>query len=89
MVTVIRRNYQLTLPAQVRKILHLKVGDVIEVKAKEGKIVLIPRKTIDPEQAYFWSKEWQEGEREVEENLRKGKVHKAADIEQLLKSLKK
>ncbi len=89
MVTLIRKNYQLTLPASIRKRLHLKVGDVVEVTEKEGKIVLIPKKTIDPDQAYFWSKQWQEAEREVEDNLRKGKIHKAENVEELLKGLKK
>ena len=89
MVTLIRKNYQVTLPAKVRQSLHLKVGDVIEVRAKEGRIILIPKRTIDPEQAYFWSKEWQEAEGQVEENLRHGKVHKAASVEQLLKDLKR
>lgn len=88
MVTLIRKNYQLTLPASVRKRLRLKVGDVVEVTEKGGKIVLIPKKIIDSEQAYFWSKDWQEAEREVEEDLRKGRVHKATDVEQLLKGLK-
>ena len=88
MVALIRKNYQLTLPAKVRKSLHLKVGDVVEIKEKDGKIVLIPKKIIDPTQAYFWTKEWQEGEQEVEEDIRKGRVHKAANVEKLLKGLK-
>jgi len=88
MVTLIRRNYQVTLPAKLRKRLQLKVGDVVEITEKGGNIILVPKKTIDPEQAYFWSKEWQEAEREVEEDLRKGRVHKASDVEELLKNLK-
>jgi len=88
MVTLIRKNYQLTLPTKIRKHLHLKVGDVVELKEKRGMILLIPKKTVDPDQAYFWSKEWQAAEQDVEENLRKGKVHKAANVEELLKDLK-
>lgn len=27
-----------------------------------------------PEQAYFWSKKWQEGEREVDEEIERGEI---------------
>ncbi len=35
---------------------------------------MVPKKLIDADQAWFWSREWQEGEREVDEDLRAGRV---------------
>jgi len=46
-------------------------------------------KRIDPEQAYFWTKEWQEGEREADEDIKAGRVSKAFDTaEEAVKALK-
>lgn len=46
-----------------------------------------PIKFTDPSQAYFWTKEWQKGEREVDEEIRKGHIHKIKSIKALIKSL--
>jgi len=41
------RNGQLTLPAQFRKILELKQGDLLNVGLEEDKIVLKPVTTVE------------------------------------------
>lgn len=72
----IRKKYQITLPVSIRKqISHLiEVGDVIEAEVKENKIVLYPKKLIDPEQGWFWTEEWQEDEKKVDEDIKAGRV---------------
>ena len=89
MVMQIRRNFQVTLPAAIRKRLHLNIGDILETKVQEGKIIIVPKKTIEASQAWFWSKEWQEAEREAEANLRAGKVKKFKNVEDLIRDLDK
>ncbi len=89
MVLQIRRNFQITLPAAIRKRLHLRIGDILETTLKEGKIIIAPKKTIDAEQAWFWSKEWQEAEREAEEDIKAGGVRKFKNVEELIKDLDK
>ncbi len=89
MVTQIRRNFQITLPAIIRKRLGLKIGDLVETTVKEGKIILIPKKTIDAEQSWFWSKDWQEAEKEADADLKTGKVKKFKTVEDLIKNLDK
>ncbi len=89
MVLQIRRNFQITLPAAVRKRLHLRIGDILETTLKDGKIIIAPKKTIDAEQAWFWSKEWQEAEREAEEDIKAGRVKKFKNVEELIKDLDK
>jgi hypothetical protein len=37
--------------------------------------VLRVKKLVDKEQAWFWTRRWQEGEREAEEDIRAGRVH--------------
>jgi AbrB family looped-hinge helix DNA binding protein len=87
MVTLIRQNYQITLPASIRRQLGLKIGDVIEALVKENQIILTPKKTIDADQAYFWTKEWQEGEHQASEDIRKGRVKKFKTMKSLIEEL--
>ena len=35
---------------------------------------MVPKRVIDAGQAWFWSSEWQEGEREVQEDLGAGRL---------------
>ena len=83
----IRQNFQITLPSGIRKKLHLKVGDLLETEVKDGLVIIRPKKTVDAEQAWFWSKEWQGAEKEVEADLRAGKVKKFKNVEDLIKDL--
>jgi len=89
MVMQIRRNFQITLPAAIRKRLHLNVGDILETELKDDKIIIVPKKTIDAEQAWFWTKKWQEAEGEAEDDLKSGKVKKFKTVEELIEDLDK
>ena len=89
MVLQIRRNFQITLPAAIRKRLNLNIGDILETKVQEGKIIIVPKKTIDAQQTWFWTKEWQEAEKEAELDLKAGRVRKFRNIEELIKDLDK
>lgn len=89
MVLQIRRNFQVTLPSSIRKGLGVGVGDILEAEVKDGRIILSPKKVVDAEQAYFWTKSWQEGEREAERDIRAGKAKKFKDIGELLDHLDK
>jgi AbrB family looped-hinge helix DNA binding protein len=70
----ITRNFQVSIPKEVRDRLHLEEGDFVEVEERDGEIVMVPKKLIDAGQAWFWSREWQEGEREVDEDIHAGRV---------------
>jgi len=54
----IKRHFQITLPASLRKKLNLEEGDFMEAVIKDNTIVLRPQKLIDSNQAWFWSKRW-------------------------------
>ena len=55
------RNFQVSIPKRVRDALGLKEGDFVEVEERDGAIVMLPKKLIDADQAWFWSPEWQRG----------------------------
>ena len=44
-----------------------------------------PPKIIDPEQAYFWTEEWQKGERQADEDIKAGRVKHFDTVEEALK----
>jgi len=66
----LRGNGQLTLPSVIRKQASVQEGDTFEVTVDDdGAIRLVPKVIIDRSQAYFWTKRWQDGERETDEDL--------------------
>ena len=83
-------KHQITIPKEIFESLHLKVGDFVETTIKNNAVVLIPQKLVPKDQEWFWTKEWQEMEREADKAVAKGKVSgpfsKASDA---LKALKK
>lgn len=56
---------QVTLSADVMKKLRLKQGDFLEIQATEDGVQLVPQRLIPRDQAWYWTKEWQEMEREA------------------------
>jgi len=70
----VTRNFQVSIPKEIRQALQLEEGDLIEVEERDGQIVMVPKKLIDADQAWFWSAEWQRGERQAEEDIRRGRV---------------
>ncbi|MDO8615963.1 MAG: AbrB/MazE/SpoVT family DNA-binding domain-containing protein [Dehalococcoidia bacterium] len=70
----ITRNYQVSIPKEVREALGLQEGDYVEVQERDGEIVMVPKRLIDAGQAWFWAPDWQKGERDVDDELRAGKT---------------
>ena len=83
----IRKRFQITIPRRIREKLKIGVGDVVEMAIRNGKIILSPKKLIDSGQAYFWTKGWQEGEREAEEDIKAGRVKVFENVGDLLNDL--
>lgn len=72
----VRKKAQVTLPQSVRQALNIAEGDFLDVRVNDGEIVLRVKKLVDKEQAYFWTRRWQEGERKAEEDIRAGRIHR-------------
>lgn len=76
-----------------------KVINIPKEIAKKGDLVLIPRKEyerlleiskiIPKDQLWFWTKEWQKREKEVEEDIKAGRIlGPFSSGKELLRSLK-
>jgi len=85
----VTRHGQITLPASVRRELGIEEGDLLEIEVLDERAVLVPKKLVDKSQAYFWTKKWQEGEIEAEEDIKAGRVKAFDSVEELIKDLDK
>ncbi|MBI3333846.1 MAG: AbrB/MazE/SpoVT family DNA-binding domain-containing protein [Candidatus Omnitrophica bacterium] len=68
-------KHQVTLPKEVVRQARLSPGDPLEVIYEDDAIILRPQVHVPRSQAYFWTKEWQAGEREADEAIRTDRVH--------------
>lgn len=87
MLLTVRKNAQITLPAGIRKKAHIEEGDILEAEVRGDEIVLTPKKLIDKSQAWFWTEEWQKGEREADADIAAGRVKEFDNVEDLIKDL--
>lgn len=69
----ISSKYQITIPARLREELHIEAGDIVEFERQEDCLILKLKKLVDKSQAWFWTEEWQEAEREADEDLKAGR----------------
>lgn len=74
---------QLTIPKEIIEQLGIKPGDYVEATRKNRSIVITPS-----EDAWFWSKEWQEKEREADEALAHGDYQDFDDVAELIRDLR-
>ncbi len=84
----LKTKAQLTLPVKIRRALGLERGDYLEANLQDDKIILTPIKAINKSEAWFWSKEWQAGERQVDEDLKAGRYTDYSNPKDFLDSLK-
>ncbi|NPV53935.1 MAG: AbrB/MazE/SpoVT family DNA-binding domain-containing protein [Firmicutes bacterium] len=89
MTIQIQKRFLVRIPPDVRKELGLKEGDHLEARVEGGRLVLVPMKTLPADQAWFWTEEWQKGEREADEDIRLGRVIKCKSVNDLVRELER
>ncbi len=67
-------KHQITIPKEVFSSLNLEVGDFLDTRVQDNTIVLIPKKLVAKDQEWFWTKDWQEREKEADEAIAKGEI---------------
>jgi antitoxin PrlF len=84
----LRRKGQVTLPAEVRDALHVGEGDELEFTVTESGDVLLRGMTVIPaDQRWFWTDQWQAGEREAAAQIAAGQVAAFPDAETMFADL--
>jgi AbrB family looped-hinge helix DNA binding protein len=86
--TTLRAKGQITLPDDVRRAAHLEEGDLLDAEITPEGILLRPQKLIDATQAWFWTTEWQVGERDADADRAAERISTFASGDELLDSLR-
>lgn len=85
---LMRRKNQLTLPREVTEALHIREGDEVEFEiGEDGQVVLRGMTVVPADQAWFWDREWQQGEREASEQIATGRTEEFEDAESMFDAL--
>jgi antitoxin PrlF len=87
--TTLRAKGQLTLPDDIRRAAHLEEGDLLDAEITPDGVLLRPQKLIDATQAWFWTPEWQAGEREADADRVAGRIEAFESGEELIGALRK
>jgi len=87
MLVDLKQKSQVTIPSQIASKLNLKVGDKFELEEVDGKLVMTPVLIIAKEQAWFYKKKWQQEEREVDQQIKKGETVTTKSKEDLFRDL--
>jgi antitoxin PrlF len=78
----VRAKAQLTLPEEIRRVLHIGEGDEVEFAVHDdGTITVRGYVSIPTDQAWFFTPDWLAGEREADDDIAAGRgtVHEPAD----------
>ena len=87
MITQLREKSQITIPKEVIKKLKLKAGDSIDIDVEDNKIILKPVVVVPKDQAWFWSREWQQDEKQADKDITNGKTKKFNSVQELFDDL--
>ncbi|MBV2362051.1 AbrB/MazE/SpoVT family DNA-binding domain-containing protein [Streptomonospora nanhaiensis] len=68
-----RRRNQLTVPAEIVEALHIREGDEVEFTVDaNGDVHLRGLMVVPADQRWYWTDDWQRGEREASEQIEAG-----------------
>ena len=86
-IVKVQKNKNITLPTWLINRFHVGVGDFVRLEETKDGVLLKPARLIDPSQAYFWTREWQTGEREAEADIRAGRIKRFKSVKELMRDL--
>ncbi|MFL0198713.1 AbrB/MazE/SpoVT family DNA-binding domain-containing protein [Clostridium sp. WILCCON 0269] len=87
MITQLREKSQVTIPKEIIKKLNLKIGDSIDIDVEDNKIVIKPVVIVPKDQAWFWSGEWQQDEKQADKDIANGNTRKFNSAQELFEDL--
>lgn len=88
MITQLRGRSQITIPKNIIESLGLKEGDNLNIEIENGKIIVKPVVMVPKDQAWFWTDGWQEAEKEVDLDIKAGRIKTANNLDDLMKDLR-
>ncbi|MEP6870717.1 MAG: hypothetical protein ABI939_02595 [Anaerolineaceae bacterium] len=73
-VITIGEGGMIRIPGEILERTHLKEGAPVSSHVSEDGEIVIQAEEPDPDQAWFWTQEWQRKEREADEDIAAGGV---------------
>ena len=89
MLRKLGKSNQVAIPKEIVTTLRLKKDDYLEIYIENNKIILEPKVLVPKDQAYFFTGEWQIDEQDAEEDVRKGRITKTKNLEELFQKMDK
>ena len=86
-IFVQRRNL-ISLPREIRDVLDINEGDVLDIRLEDNKIVIEPMKLIPSSQAYFWNEKAQNDMMEAKKDIESGNVREFKNIKEFMDGIK-
>ncbi len=86
-IVKLQKNKNVTLPTWVIQRFHVGPGDFLRLQETREGVLMKPGRMIDPSQAYFWTKGWQQEELKVERERQRGKVKRFRSMKELVRDL--
>ncbi|MEO8540608.1 MAG: AbrB family transcriptional regulator [bacterium] len=62
------------IPAEILQQANLADGTCVSFSVRADGYILVHRSDRDPDQLWFWTEEWQAGEREADEDIKAGRT---------------
>lgn len=84
----LRDRGQVTLPREVRVALGVEEGDEVVFTMTDQGVYVRGMKLVPADQAWFWTPEWQAGEREASEQIARGDYETYDDMDDFFAALK-
>jgi antitoxin MazE len=70
----VKRHSQITIPNEIRRKFKIAEGDYLQMEEHDNELVLKPVKVVHVDEAYFHTKEWQQGEKAADQDIAEGNV---------------
>ncbi len=83
----VKEKAQITLPAEVRRVLGIEEGDYLEAKVEDKRVVLIPQAVVDKFPEVELSRRGEQMLQEAMEDIKGGKVKKHPSPQSLIEEL--
>jgi AbrB family looped-hinge helix DNA binding protein len=83
-------KHQITIPGEAFERLGLQPGDMLDIEVRDGVMYAVPQRLVPRDQAWFWTAEWQQMEREADEAIASGELSGPFDsVEELQRHLRR
>lgn len=86
----LKQKNQLTLPSKIIKMLHIAMGDTIEIEiSAEGYLLLKPKKLIDASDAWLLSDDVQKSLKKSFDDIKDGRIIISSSADKMIEKLDK